>query len=188
MASSSSSASSATSGSSVSVAQATKTPSLFSSSSQTASIKLDIDNFLVWESVVRPFIKGNRLMHHISSLAPPPPETLSDGAEKVTSELLAFESRIDQLNNQFSSLSVQPSANVAQRDDSKTSGAGQNQTPWRGGSPQGFLNRSGSSGSSSAVNHDCIIPLVLGEKQSGLKRDSEIQGINGEDNVITATS
>ncbi|KAF7838980.1 Retrovirus-related Pol polyprotein from transposon RE1 [Senna tora] len=162
MASSSSSISFAASGSSVSAARTTKSSSLFNFSSQNVSIKLDRDNYLFWESVVRLFIKGNRLLSHIDGLTAPPPRVLPDGDKtiptqhmmigkmlipclwsnltwvEVTSELLAFESRIDQLN-QFSSLSIQPSTNVAQRDESKNSGSGQNTSgsPWRGGSPQG---------------------------------------------------
>lgn len=40
--------------------------SLFQSSSQTSSIKLDRNNFLIWESVVLPLIEGNRLESHIN--------------------------------------------------------------------------------------------------------------------------
>ncbi|KAK4276095.1 hypothetical protein QN277_019084 [Acacia crassicarpa] len=53
-----------------------KTYSLFHSSSQTASIKLDRTNFLVRESVVLPVIKGNRLQSHISSVGVVPLMTL----------------------------------------------------------------------------------------------------------------
>ncbi|KAK4283712.1 hypothetical protein QN277_000635 [Acacia crassicarpa] len=54
-----------------------KTNSLFHSSSQTASIKLDRTNFLVWESIVHPLIEGNQLQNHISSAGSVPPMTLS---------------------------------------------------------------------------------------------------------------
>ncbi|KAF7838940.1 glutamate receptor [Senna tora] len=344
---------------------------------QTASIKLDRDNYLVWEPVVRPFIKGNILLSHIDGLTPASPPMISEGEKsipnpayddwedvdslllgwlrnnmslevasqllhyttayelwadardltcasmrsrvmnlkgelnqvrkgsmkmkeclgkmknlsdqlslagapvttddlilhtlngleadnnaalfglnhqrnlnwvEVTSELLAFESRIDQLN-QFSSLSIQPSANVAQREEPKNSGASQNasgQTPWRGGPPQGgggarghgrgpryggrrggfsgnrsycglcekpghavhncyyrfdrsfqppthergfggFLNRS----SSPTTNHECIIPLFLGERSSGLKNADlsvEVQIMAEVEDSVTDTS
>ncbi|XP_028806151.1 uncharacterized protein LOC114761006 [Neltuma alba] len=52
---------------------AAKTYSLFYSSSQTTSIKLDRSNFLVWESVVLPLIEGNRLQSHIDSSSRAPP-------------------------------------------------------------------------------------------------------------------
>ncbi|KAK4283652.1 hypothetical protein QN277_000580 [Acacia crassicarpa] len=40
--------------------------SLFSSSSQNTTIKLDCTNFLVWESIALPLIEGNQLEGHIN--------------------------------------------------------------------------------------------------------------------------
>ena len=62
---------------------ATKTHTLFSSSSQTSSIKLDGENYLVWESIVRPLIKGNRLESHINGLGAIPPRMIAEGAGSV---------------------------------------------------------------------------------------------------------
>ncbi|KAF7842366.1 uncharacterized protein G2W53_004664 [Senna tora] len=55
-----------------SATQASKTYSLFSSSSQSASIKLYRDNYLVWTSVIFPLIKGNHLQSHISKIGQVP--------------------------------------------------------------------------------------------------------------------
>ncbi|KAF7835729.1 TMV resistance protein N-like [Senna tora] len=63
-ASTTSSAGSASSGSLSSTAQS-KTFTLFSSSSQTTSVKLDRSNYLLWESVVLSLIEGNQLESHI---------------------------------------------------------------------------------------------------------------------------
>ncbi|KAF7807047.1 Retrovirus-related Pol polyprotein from transposon RE1 [Senna tora] len=119
MVSSTSSASSAASGSSAT--QSLKSSSLFSSSSQATSINLDRDNYLVWVSVVRPYIKGNRLESHINGLASPPPQLLSEYVEKA---------RLAQAN-------LVAAAGITR------------------------------SSSSSVTNHECIVPLFLGERSSG---------------------
>ncbi|KAK4253020.1 hypothetical protein QN277_010857 [Acacia crassicarpa] len=49
---------------------------LFQSSSQTCSIKLDRNNYLVWTSVILPLIEENRLQAHIDPSAPVPPMTV----------------------------------------------------------------------------------------------------------------
>ncbi|KAK4252533.1 hypothetical protein QN277_014521 [Acacia crassicarpa] len=54
-----------------------KSYSLFHSSSQTTTIKLDRSNFLVWESVVLPLIEGNKLQAHINGSGVVPPEKLT---------------------------------------------------------------------------------------------------------------
>lgn len=82
-ASSAAAASSGATGSSSTTSPATKTHTLFSSSSQTSSIKLDGENYLVWESVVRPLIKGNRLESHINGLGIIPPRMIAEGAGSV---------------------------------------------------------------------------------------------------------
>ncbi|KAK4262401.1 hypothetical protein QN277_027966 [Acacia crassicarpa] len=53
-----------------------KTYALFSSSSQTAVIKLDRANFLVWESIVLSLIEGNRLENHIDGTSCAPPKNI----------------------------------------------------------------------------------------------------------------
>ncbi|KAF7810452.1 Retrovirus-related Pol polyprotein from transposon RE1 [Senna tora] len=53
-----------------------KTYALFSSSSQTTSIKLDRSNYLVWESVVLALIKGNHLTSHIDGTTAAPPRCI----------------------------------------------------------------------------------------------------------------
>ncbi|KAK4254043.1 hypothetical protein QN277_009475 [Acacia crassicarpa] len=54
-----------------------KTYSLFQSSSQTSSIKLDRMNYLVWASVALPLIEGNRLQSHIDATALVPSMTVA---------------------------------------------------------------------------------------------------------------
>lgn len=46
---------------------------LFHSSSQTSSVKLNRDNYLVWEAIVLPFIEGNLLDSHLKADTSPPP-------------------------------------------------------------------------------------------------------------------
>ncbi|KAK4264418.1 hypothetical protein QN277_025597 [Acacia crassicarpa] len=53
-----------------------RTYSLFSSSSQTTTIKLDRVNFMVWESIVLPLIEGNRLEGHIDGTSRAPPKVI----------------------------------------------------------------------------------------------------------------
>ncbi|KAF7801878.1 Retrovirus-related Pol polyprotein from transposon RE1 [Senna tora] len=55
--------------------------SLFSSSSQTTSIKLDRGNYLFWESVVLSLIEGNQLESHIDGSPAPSQTLISEGAE-----------------------------------------------------------------------------------------------------------
>ncbi|KAF7844632.1 Copia protein [Senna tora] len=113
-ASTASSSSSSTSADSASSAQS-KACSLFSSSSQTASVKLDRTNYLFWESVVLSLIEGHKLTSHIDGLVSPLPHW-----PIMEASLLAFETRMEQLNR-FASLTVQPAVNVAQRGDSDNS-------------------------------------------------------------------
>ncbi|KAK4253905.1 hypothetical protein QN277_010522 [Acacia crassicarpa] len=54
-----------------------RTYSLFSSSSQTTTIKLDHVNFMVWESIVLPLIEGNRLEGHIDGTSRAPSKVIS---------------------------------------------------------------------------------------------------------------
>ncbi|KAK4260979.1 hypothetical protein QN277_004035 [Acacia crassicarpa] len=60
--------------SSVVSSHVSKTYTLFSSSSQTAAIKLDRANFLFWESIILPLIKGNHLESHVDEIACAPPK------------------------------------------------------------------------------------------------------------------
>ncbi|KAF7803445.1 uncharacterized protein G2W53_042556 [Senna tora] len=130
-----------------------KTYSLFNSSSQTSSVKLDRRNYLFWEAVVLPMIKGNHLSSHIDGTGAAPPRLVNNGTDD-------------------------PSANVATRGDSdsgKNNGNNLNQTPWRGSrggsrgrggrqrggrqggnNNNGFLNKRGS-----LAAHDCVVPLSL---------------------------
>ncbi|KAF7813720.1 putative copia-type protein [Senna tora] len=115
-------ASSASSSSSASSAVSVTSPSskpcpLSSSSSQATSVKLDRGNYLLWESVVLSLIEGNQLEAHINGSSSAPPQ------------LLTFESRLDQ-NNNFSSLTVQPSVNAVQKDEASQQN---NHGGWRGG-------------------------------------------------------
>ncbi|KAF7821787.1 uncharacterized protein G2W53_027242 [Senna tora] len=84
---SSSSSSTASASASSSSSTVPKTNSLFSSSSQAAPVKLDRTNYLVWEFVVFPLIKGNRLAPHIdgTSVAPPPLIPAPEGKSKNNS-------------------------------------------------------------------------------------------------------
>ncbi|KAK4276094.1 hypothetical protein QN277_019083 [Acacia crassicarpa] len=59
------------------VASNGRTYSLFSSSSQTTTIKLDRVNFMVWESIVLPLIEGNRLEGHIDGTSRAPLKVIS---------------------------------------------------------------------------------------------------------------
>lgn len=52
--------------------------SLFTSSTQTTSVKLDKCNYLFWESIVLPLIKGNSLVSHIDGTAQIPSRLQSD--------------------------------------------------------------------------------------------------------------
>ncbi|KAK4275546.1 hypothetical protein QN277_018608 [Acacia crassicarpa] len=67
-----------------------KSYSLFHSSSQTTTIKLDRSNFLVWEFVVLLLIEGNRLQAHINGSSVVPPEKLTvtvSGSSSLKSNL-----------------------------------------------------------------------------------------------------
>ncbi|KAF7833261.1 glutamate receptor [Senna tora] len=75
MSSSASSASSASLG--------VKTYSLFSSSTQTAAIKLDRINYMMWEATIRPLIIGNRLLSHIDGVTVAPPTHLTVDGQQV---------------------------------------------------------------------------------------------------------
>ncbi|KAF7824383.1 Copia protein [Senna tora] len=97
-ASSSSLASTASSVESASLS-VSKSCALFSSSSQATSVKLDRGNFLLWESVVLSLIEGNQLESHIDGTSSAPPRRLEQ-------------------NNHFASLSIQPSVNAVQKDES----------------------------------------------------------------------
>ncbi|KAF7807409.1 glutamate receptor [Senna tora] len=65
------------------VSSRVQTYSLFSSSSQATTVKLDRSNFLLWELVVLSLIEGNKLTSHINGLVSPPARVIaaSDGAE-----------------------------------------------------------------------------------------------------------
>lgn len=82
--------SSAASASSVNPAVATEKsisiPTLFSSSSQAAPVKLDRSNYMYWESVVLPLIEGNRLVSHIDGSGYPTPRRNADDTENPAYE------------------------------------------------------------------------------------------------------
>lgn len=52
---------------------------LISSSAQTTSVKLDWGNYMFWESIVLPHVKGNCLLHHIDGSGQAPPRLTTDG-------------------------------------------------------------------------------------------------------------
>ncbi|KAF7844541.1 Retrovirus-related Pol polyprotein from transposon RE1 [Senna tora] len=69
-----SSASSGSVGSTSSGTSTTKNYSLFSSSSQSTSVKLDRSNYLLWHSVMLSLIEGNFLEAHIDGTNAAPPK------------------------------------------------------------------------------------------------------------------
>lgn len=69
--------SSSTSDSSNPPSVTTRNFTLFNSSSQNVTVKLERDNYLVWESVVLPLIEGNRLQKHINGTAIIPPKSVT---------------------------------------------------------------------------------------------------------------
>ncbi|KAF7832330.1 Copia protein [Senna tora] len=71
------SGSAASSSSASSPSSDAKTYSLFSSSVQTASVKLDRSNYMLWEATVRPLIIGNRLFSHVDGVSTAPPVHLT---------------------------------------------------------------------------------------------------------------
>ncbi|KAF7836870.1 putative RNA-directed DNA polymerase [Senna tora] len=76
------SGSAASSSSASSPSSDAKTYSLFSSSVQTASVKLDRSNYMLWEATVRPLIIGNRLFSHVDGVSTAPPVHLTvDGQQ-----------------------------------------------------------------------------------------------------------
>ncbi|KAF7835572.1 Copia protein [Senna tora] len=187
MSSSSSSSTSTSSASTImTIAQAasSKTHSLFSTSGQTSSIKLDRSNFLVWESVVLPLIKGNMLVAHIDGTGAFPPELINtesvllSNRENLTwvetqSALLTYESKIEQQNH-FASLSIQPSANAAHRDESASAKKFLDKGSWRGS--RGFLNRR-----SKETVDNTIRPLLVTlsmAKHAGVRTASNNDQIN----------
>lgn len=56
---------------------------LFHSSSQTSSIKLNRDNYLVWESIVMPLSEGNLLDSHLAPNSSPPARLVSCNGKMV---------------------------------------------------------------------------------------------------------
>ncbi|KAF7814197.1 Copia protein [Senna tora] len=56
---------------------------LFNASSQAASVKLDRNNFLLWEAAVYPLIKGNRLLHHINATGVIPPAEIVQDSKTI---------------------------------------------------------------------------------------------------------
>ncbi|KAF7816398.1 putative copia-type protein [Senna tora] len=146
MAATISTASSDSAGSASSAISATKGYSLFSSSSQNTSVKLDKSNYLLWHSVVLSLIEGNFLEAHIDGTGAAPPKlTQKDG-----NLLMAFESRLQQ-RQQLSNTSLQPSVNVAQKDDGGNRSGGQSR-----GQPD-------QSGSASQKSDSCVIPFIINE-------------------------
>ncbi|KAF7831624.1 uncharacterized protein G2W53_013957 [Senna tora] len=194
MASSASSASSATIGSSVLGAQATKSHSLFNSSSQTASIKLDRDNYLVWEFVVRSLIKGNRLLSHIDGLVPPhPPKIAQVGLVKMLKvkhlgEEAHLKVEIAAVEEDHRMVAVVVEATVETGHivpPTHGRGYGSNTGGFSPQSPQafyaGFLNKH-----STPLEHKCIVPLFLGGTHSGSVNEASKEGIQNNENKAIA--
>ncbi|KAF7838799.1 Copia protein [Senna tora] len=146
---------------------------LFSSSSQSTSVKLDRSNFLLWESVVLSFIEGNKLQSHISGLVSPSPRTVvaSDGAEATPNPDFE-ECRLEKLSH-FSSLIIQPSADVAIRDDGENRPSTVNNNAGRGGNRGGF--RSGERVLDVNDKTEAEIPILVLDRGAGSKSGFEVE-------------
>ncbi|KAF7804331.1 putative mitochondrial protein [Senna tora] len=86
MAASSSASSSSVSSSPTAASFASKLSPLFSSTSHTSSVKLDRQNYLVWESGVLALIEGNLLESHIDGSEEAPPKNIGSDTEKDDSD------------------------------------------------------------------------------------------------------
>ncbi|KAF7839462.1 putative copia-type protein [Senna tora] len=117
-ASSASSSSSAFSAATVTSAQS-KVCALFSSSSQTSSIKLDRGNYVLWESVVLSLIEGNKLESHINGTNPSSRFLASEGAEPTTLDEIAYELFLMSVEISLQHSFAQPSGNFRFEEENK---------------------------------------------------------------------
>ncbi|KAF7813975.1 glutamate receptor [Senna tora] len=153
---------------------AAKTYSLFSSSSQISTIKLDRGNYLVWEYVILPLIEGNRLDSHINGLGVIPPRLIT--AEKEVTPNPAFEEWTANNTNQSSWRG------------SRGRGRGGRGRGGRGG--RGFFNGTNNS-SNRPYCHLCEKPGFLNRRTNLLEQDFIVPlviDIGGIQHTVTAST